>query len=106
MKKGLLTFVLRTAGQDCTNRGLTSQKDQLLLVSEDNTVTGPFEIKEDEDYLVLVKRVIRDEEYLNAVPKSLLDSGRWTMFGGNFITTSDSRFPSKYPIPVHDRVEN
>jgi hypothetical protein len=27
------------------------------------------------------------------------------MFGGTFIYSSDSRFPSKYPIPLHDRVE-
>lgn len=33
---------------------------------------------------------------------------RWTMMGGNFIWTSDSRFRqevSEYPIPVHDRCE-
>jgi hypothetical protein len=28
------------------------------------------------------------------------------MFGGNFIHTSDSRFPSSAPIAVHDRVES
>jgi len=27
------------------------------------------------------------------------------MFGGNFIYTSDSRFPNKYPIAIHDRYE-
>lgn len=27
------------------------------------------------------------------------------MFGGNFITCSDSRFPTTAPIPVHDRFE-
>lgn len=27
------------------------------------------------------------------------------MFGGNYITTSDSRFPTTAPIPVHDRFE-
>ena len=27
------------------------------------------------------------------------------MFGGNFVTTSDSRFPTSAPIPVHDRFE-
>jgi hypothetical protein len=27
------------------------------------------------------------------------------MFGGTFIFSSDSRFPSHYPIPLHDRVE-
>jgi hypothetical protein len=27
------------------------------------------------------------------------------MFGGAFIWDSDSRFPAKYPIPLHDRIE-
>jgi hypothetical protein len=27
------------------------------------------------------------------------------MFGGNYISTSDSRFPTSAPIPVHDRFE-
>ena len=36
----------------------------------------------------------------------LLKSNTHSMFGGNFIYTSDSRFPSRAPIQVHDRVEN
>ena len=105
MKKGLLTFVLKPAYGDCTNNGLTSKNNSILLISDDDTVQGPSEINDNEDYLVLVKRQLSDGEYLHAVPKSLLNSGKHVMFGGNFITTSDSRFPSKYPIPVHDRVE-
>jgi hypothetical protein len=27
------------------------------------------------------------------------------MFGGNFISSSDSRFPFHYPLPIHDRFE-
>jgi hypothetical protein len=30
---------------------------------------------------------------------------RWWMFGGCFIYTSDSRFPSHAPIALHDRTE-
>ena len=59
---------------------------------------------EDEDYLVSVYRERFDD--IIAVPKSLLDSDKHYMFGGNFAYTSDSRFPSKAPIKIFDRVEN
>jgi hypothetical protein len=42
---------------------------------------------------------------LRAVPRDVLESGKWYMFGGNFIYTSDSRFPTKEPIKIFDRVE-
>lgn len=62
-------------------------------------------INNGDDYLVLVEKVFFGEVYLRAIPKSILDSGVRSMFGGNFIYTSDSRFPSDHPIKVHDRVE-
>ena len=105
MKKGLNVNVLRSSGGDCTLGGLSSKVDSVLLVSEDVTVQGPFEVNEDEDYMVLVRRDIGGE-YLHAVPNSILKSGKRPMAGGNFIYTSDSRFPCRYPISVHDRLEN
>lgn len=37
----------------------------------------------------------------------VIPAGYHSMFGGNFVWTSDSRFSNiyKYPVPVHDRVE-
>jgi hypothetical protein len=99
--KALLSFVLRSTLGDCTANGLTSREDKIFLTSEDDTITGPFETKEGHDYLVLKKR----GDYMYAVPKSILDEGVHSMMGGNFVWTSDSRFPNSYPIPVHDRVE-
>jgi hypothetical protein len=42
---------------------------------------------------------------INFVPE--LEGNPWTMFGGNFAWTSDSRFRELYPnpVPVHDRIE-
>jgi hypothetical protein len=99
--KAMLTFVLRSTLGDCTANGLTSREDKILLTSEDGTITGPFETKDGVDYLVLKRR----GDYMYAVPKSVIDEGVHSMFGGNFVHTSDSRFPNQYPIPVHDRVE-
>ena len=44
---------------------------------------------------------------VNVVARVLDENGkpRRGMFGGNYIQSSDSRFPTTAPIPVHDRFE-
>ena len=59
-----------------------------------------------DDELVLIERVLWGKQKNYAVPASIAKSGRHSMAGGNWIYTSDSRFPSDAPISVHDRVEN
>lgn len=94
----LTVNVLRFAGYpDCTRRGLTSRRECLDLYFGD----GALEVAPD-DALVLVAD---DPSYLYAVPAGLMRAKRWTIAGGNFVHTSDGRFPNRYPIPVHDRVE-
>lgn len=100
--KSLLVFVYKSGLGDSTANGLTSKKDQLMLVTDGET--GAFNVDDEEDYLVLKKKNISGE-YLYAVPKSIIDSGEHSMMGGNFVYSSDARFPNQYPIPVHDRVE-
>ena len=45
--------------------------------------------------------------YVHAEP--IVDKGKWYMFGGNYLKTSDSCFKDltgiRYPVPVHDRTE-
>tara|TARA_R100000697_G_scaffold820_1_gene1778 strand:- start:88 stop:408 length:321 start_codon:yes stop_codon:yes gene_type:complete len=103
-EKGLLISVYKSPLGDSTNKGLSSKFDSLLLVGDgiENGVFSPDEFSS-EDYLVCEYRE-RYDDFI-AIPKSLKDSGKWTMFGGNFAYTSDSRFPAKYPIKIHDRVE-
>ena len=111
MKK-VLTFALRHSLGDCTNNGLTSRQDSIWLYS-DVDINNPAireelaAINEKNEILVLVKRGLFLGRQLPdiAVPFSILDSGRHSMAGGNFVYTSDSRFPSGSPISVHDRVE-
>ena len=72
---------------------------RVLLIGEDvpeiNDSTGYNVVK-------LVKRELNGEEYLHVEP---IEPGSYA-FGGSFIHSSDSRFPTKYPIPVHDRDMN
>jgi len=99
--KGLTVNVYRAKGYGCTN-GVTSTHDIVLLVGKDVP-----EVSEGDGVflpiLKLVKRNIFGREHIHAEPLEVPQGNR--MFGGNFIYTSDSRFPSQYPIPVHDRVE-
>lgn len=102
--KGLLVFVLRSAdGLDCTAGGVTSRATKAILVGEG--VPEIFEPTADSPALVLKKKWAgTPREYLYAVPTDVPENA-WVTFGGNFIHTSDGRFPCRYPIPVHDRIE-
>lgn len=100
MKSGLLVSVYRAKGYDCTNGGASSKFNSFILTAEG--VTGPFEPREDVPELVLIKGPF---DTLRAVPRELVESKVWVMFGGNFVYTSDSRFPSDAPIKVFDRTE-
>jgi hypothetical protein len=90
----------------CAGRGVTTKYDKFLVIGEGvDASTSPFTETDHEKILVIVKRHLHDGVYYNAVPLKYIDNPHWTMFGGNYIDTSDSRFKHKYPIPVHDRVE-
>lgn len=103
--QGILVNVYRWSFIDATNKGLSSKLDTLIMVDENG---GNFDCPHttEGDYLVLTKFEFRGKTSLRAIPKSILDSKRNNyMFGGNFVYSSDSRFPSDAPIKVFDRVE-
>ena len=87
---------------DCTNGGISSRYDSLLIECED----GYIDIDENnppENLVVMKERVIGGRTYYRLEPYNT--NGKWHMMGGNFAYTSDSRFPFDYPLPIHDRVE-
>ena len=107
--KGLMVSIM---GSDCTNGGATSGKDHAVLevkgcevfnsgpdapalvLLEDDGCTGYLNVTKNENEVHRVKAV----PIIDGKPKA-------GMFGGNFIITSDSRFPYSSPIPVFDRFE-
>ena len=103
----ITTFPFRHPLGDCTNNGLTSVGDNFDLYFD--TVDQPASSNDvdalPDDSLVLIKRNLFGKPAWYAKPASLVKSGTHSMMGGNFIYTSDSRFPGDAPIPVHDRVE-
>jgi hypothetical protein len=122
-KKGMLVFIYRSGESDCTNKGITSKKhggrserDMIVLVGPN--IPRITEVEYNEEYLEIREREVNStkpayagKKFLRAVPMvngEEYNKGRWEMFGGNFIYTSDSRFSenvSPYPVPVHDRFE-
>lgn len=104
IKKGLLVTVFK-ANYDCTANGISSKLDRLILIGDG--VVELFGGNEDNSNVVkLVRRKIGNREYLHCEPLEKPIGKNGPMFGGNFIYTSDSRFPNDYPISIHDRFED
>ena len=77
--------------------------DRVTLTGE-----GVVELSEPNEKYPEVRFVKRelfgDKIYFTAYPV-VNGEAKVGMFGGKFIYTGDSRFPSDYPIPLHDRFE-
>jgi len=109
--KSVLTFPLRNSLGDSTNNGLSSKVTHAYLVwdidpIDQDQILEDFYNEKGEDFFVIKERTIFGKYSMIAVPYSIYKSGRHSMFGGNFLYTSDSRFPSEHPIAIHDRVED
>jgi len=110
-RNGLLVDVYVTKdGYDCTANGVSSQRKQFVLV--DDAIEAPFEVDDNDVYLVIVRRDFSFGTYLHVEPringKEIRPNGSvGPMMGGNFVYSCDSRFNqiSKYPLPIHDRFE-
>lgn len=103
MQRYLSVNVLTTAGfPDCTNNGISANGSKLFVPCDRGNWT-------EEDIQGMENAVILE------VGKAggrihFREKGQkaWTMFGGNFAYSSDSRFTEMYPNPIHihDRIEN
>lgn len=110
--KGLLVSVYRKCGNpmfsgDCTNGGISSKFGTLVLVGDD--VPEVLTPRDDMPAIRLIKRKVMGMEFWIAAPLDAKFEGQGGgfpyMFGGNFLYTSDSRFPSDAPIKIFDRKE-
>jgi hypothetical protein len=93
---------------ECTNDGVSSKSRLRLLVEVPDGYILESELGDND--VILVKDSIRtgSDEYVRLTPEDLYNSSKWTMAGGNFAYTSDSRFRrsyGQYPLSIHDRVE-
>ena len=113
---GLLIDVYRSGWYDCTNKGISEKNDTLLLVN----VEGPFDPENHKGKLAFLKQGVFPGTAV-IVPACWAEIGEyipvpeWTMMGGNYGGTSDSRFtkavekitghPFYGALPIHDRIE-
>jgi hypothetical protein len=99
--RGLHVSIYRNARWgDASNGGVSGKAESALLVGPG--IPEIFAESEGVPVLKLVRRNIGGE-YLHAEPVVGKDATKvGYMFGGNFIYTSDSRFPNRYPIPTRD----
>lgn len=89
-----------------SNGGISAKYKQVCVINVD----GPFKPSPDTPAVRLIKL---NTGNLVCVPLCLED--KWTMFGGAYIQTSDSRFATAveklsgydhaFPVALHDRVE-
>ena len=103
---GMIAYVYDSPLGNCSNKGLSAFHKRVTVIN----VEGPFEPSDDAPAVQLVKR-----KYGNIVAVPVGLEGKWTMFGGAYIVTSDSRFNEAveelsgyefgFPVALHDRVE-
>lgn len=119
MAKGLLCGIYRNPLADCTNGGVTSSARGMANVTlVDDARIAPESLEVFEDRANAPAVYLRTwKGRMIAVPEPIpcaQTQGRqgeafglqgW-MMGGNFIYTSDSRFPDDAPIRVYDRRED
>jgi hypothetical protein len=101
---GLIISVHRGAsGYDGTNSGPSSKVKEFTLIGP--TIPQVFVPSEKRPAIRIVEHP-RAPGYLYLLPDSL--AGRWTMMGGNFGWSWDSRLRkvTERPLPIHDRVES
>jgi hypothetical protein len=108
---------------DCTKNGISSKTGTLTIFVESERLglrdaKGFPDTKETKEKLLeLLQRHPEYENSLVAIEDECCSSrrvrgiqikdylaGRWTMFGGNFLWSCDSRF-FEHPVKIHDRVE-
>lgn len=114
----LLSFIYRNGKSDCTNGGISATRDTILAhykaerhgtidakgFSKDEAAQLVYLKKVAPDSLVIVEDVCCGSRRLRAIPASLIAEKAWTMYGGNFADSCDSRF-FEHPVKIHDRVE-
>jgi hypothetical protein len=115
---GLIAEIYRAEGRDCTLNGWSSQHNTVCVINAE----GPFEPSDFRPGVLIVRHPTLLS--LHAISVQHHAAGKWTMMGGNFLHTSDSRFGelcrrlleqdnwmkfdryfSYGAVPIHDRIE-
>ena len=107
--KALQIEVFKRSGADCTNNGISSRFNELLLLCE----SGFIDVDEENPPQNLVRlkcRYLFGENHYSIEPVKQPDGAGW-MMGGNYAACSDSRFwdmvgRAHGAVAIHDRQES
>lgn len=109
--KGLIVSVFESKSEgNCSANGISSKYKRLILLPNETHPKIPkiFDAENLDEYIVIKTKNHVDRTYYYATKAFETDEDKkraGPMFGGQFIYTSDSRFPHDYPISIHDRYE-
>lgn len=107
--KALPVSVYRNGRVDCTNNGVSSRYDELLVVCTDGFVDVDLNNKP-ENLVVVRKRRMFGQNVYHLEPFFEPKGAGW-MMGGNYAASSDSRFSKLIgemygAVAIHDRQES
>lgn len=97
--KGMPADIYRSRRGDASNGGISSQADRVTLVGP-----GVPRIAKPTEDAPAVELAETTPGYVVVRPADRPDT--WWMAGGTFVYSSDSRWPTGQPIPLHDRTES
>lgn len=104
IQHGLMADVFKSPFDDCTNKGISSEADELYIAYD----KAPLILTDIRECVTVEKLQTRYGEYVKCKP--VYESNNMYAAGGNFLYTSDCRFKEitgiEYPVPIHDRKEN
>lgn len=107
MKKAICVYVYKHRGNDCSNGGISSRYNEVLLEHEDGWITFD-ENNPPESLCKIVKRNLFGKTYLHIEPVAKPEGIGW-MSGGCIVYSCDSRYSELtdgYPLVLHDRQES
>lgn len=104
--KALRLNIFKHRGFDCSNHGISSRFNEILLICPEGNVDID-EANMPENLCKMVERNIGREVYKHVEPVVKCNGCGW-MSGGTLVYTCDSRFSrmSEYPLSLHDRCES
>lgn len=116
--KALPIDVYRHGNTDCTNHGISSKYNELLVACPDGFINiDPSNVPEN-FVMVELRHYFGNETIPTIYPAEINENGevvkrggKWYMMGGNYGATSDSRFNTLVgrgfygAVAIHDRYE-
>ena len=107
MAKALKLEIYKSKFGDCSNGGISSRFNEVLILCPDGNYEVDLE-NPPENLCILVKREILGEIHMHVEPWAKANGVGW-MAGGCVVDTPDSRWSrlkgNYYPLKLHDRME-